>query len=158
MADEVNGSGAGQELPQIPQAPAGEGDPRYTPGLSNVLIQPNAGRGWWDAIEQVMKGSTSPETFLRLTNVTEEEIIDHINIQYALNLGRYGNGRLEEVMWSMYNLRCSEGGMMLGMVDHMISGQRYQKNQDWQEKRRGAFSRARGNGALGDNEQRLQGE
>jgi hypothetical protein len=154
--EQQNGNDPSQELPEI-EVQAGEaGAARNIPGLGNLLIQPGgSGRGWWDPVERVMKGSSAPEDFLRLTNVTEAAVGRHQRIQYVKNLAHYGNGRLEDVMWSGYNLRCSVGGELLELIAQMVTGDRQRKNDTWQQRRQGVFNRARSNNPMGENAQRL---
>ena len=153
--DEVNGHSPVEDLPDIQTASADPSEGRFTPGLEKILIQPNAGRGMWDPIERVMKGSDIPEDFLRLTNVPEAAVGRHMRIQYVKNLARHGNGRLEEVMWSGYNLRCSVEGDLLDLIAQMVTGQRQSKNKTWEQKRRGIVNRATSTNPMADNEQRL---
>lgn len=147
---------ADSDIPQIGNNTADDQRGGNIPGLRDLMFQPNqAGRGIWDPIEKVMKGSTNPEDFLRLTIVDAAAVGRHQRIMYVKNLARHGNGRLEEVMWSGYNLRCSVGGELLDLIGQMVTGQRQQRNEDWKERRLRAAQQASSGNPMANNTQKL---
>lgn len=158
--EEQNGHDPNQDLPQMEASGASAGagggsDPRYQPGLGNFLIQPNAGRGFWDPIERFMKGSASAEEFLPLTNVTTKQIARDTRIMFSLNVAKFGNGRLREVMWNRYQLQRALNGKAAEQVVEMVTGNRQGRTQDWQGARKRIFERSRSNNPMADNAQRL---
>lgn len=94
------------------------------PGTANIFMQPTApGSGMHSPIERLLRGTTNPQEFYALSNVSEEDVQTISRILYFSNLFNYGDGKLEECIWAQLQLRRAINGKFTEQIVQMVTGQ-----------------------------------
>lgn len=141
--EELNGHNPDMDMPEI-EVGESSAPGSNIPGLKNIFVQPNVGGGMWNPIERAMRGTTKPEEYLALTNVTEDMIHNHMRVQFYQNIANYGDGLIEDIIWSEYQLRRALNGEFMSQVVDMVIGERQNRKNLMRDAANSVFNRARG--------------